>query len=150
MVAVLPADTPVPLASKMSILRPACYAQFRDTIDGVYDRYERGSGAKKVRIGAPAEMRRFVRGALGGAIGEGRTGALRDDADLFAAGVDSLQAGRVRNACQMRLELGGATLGQNSACFLRCSLSGRGLIGVLWAVVYEHPSINKYVRGSFV
>lgn len=94
--------------------------------DKVYERYEHGSGQRKLSITAEVDMRAFVRGALATALGEERTAQLKDDTDLFAAGVDSLQARRVRNACQMRLELGGVTLGHN--------------------IAYEHPSVAKYVR----
>jgi hypothetical protein len=88
-------------------------------IDDMYKSYESGAGARKRDIRVNTEMRKFVREALALAVGEERTKELGDDTDLFAAGVDSLQAGRTRNVCQMSLELGGATLGQNGrSCWI--------------------------------
>ena len=50
MVEVLPYGTDIPVATKLSILRPACYKKFAGIIDEIYDRFERGTGAPKLYI----------------------------------------------------------------------------------------------------
>ncbi|BEI83428.1 hypothetical protein CcaverHIS002_0400320 [Cutaneotrichosporon cavernicola] len=121
MVEILPPGTDIPVATKMSILRPACYRKFADVIDGVYVRFEQGTGLPKRDITNQEEMEAFLSDTLRVTLGE--VEGLERDTDLFAFGVDSLQATRVRNALQKDLELGGATLGQN--------------------IVYDHPSIAQ-------
>jgi thioester reductase-like protein len=121
MIEVLPPGTEIPVATKMSILRPACYRKFADVIEEVYARFERGTGAPKRDIASPVEMEAFLADTFRAPLGE--ADGLERDTDLFAFGVDSLQATRVRNALQKGLELGGATLGQN--------------------IVYDHPSIAR-------
>lgn len=48
MVEFLPYGTHIPVATKMTILRPACYAKFKDLIDEIYGKFERGSEEEKV------------------------------------------------------------------------------------------------------
>lgn len=123
MVEILPPDTDVPVATKMSILRPACYRKFAPIIDEVYRRFEGGSGAVAKRtITGQDEAETYLLELLGRSLGSKAETIMRDT-DLFAFGVDSLQATRVRNTAQKELDLGGATLGQN--------------------VVYEYPSVAK-------
>lgn len=124
MVEILPPGTAVPVATKMSILRPACYRQFAAVIDGVYARFEGGGAGPKRAISDRAEMEAYLLELLGRVMGE-RARGVDKDTDLFAHGVDSLQATRVRNTAQKELALRG-TLGQN--------------------VVYEHPSVAKLAR----
>ncbi|KAH9923666.1 L-aminoadipate-semialdehyde dehydrogenase [Fomitopsis serialis] len=106
MVYILEYGTPIPQATKLSILRPAY---------GVYDRFENGSSANKIDL-SQSELEDFIFNATT------QTEA-HQDIDLFAFGVDSLQATRIRNICQKELELNEQTLGQN--------------------VVYENPSVEK-------
>lgn len=123
MVEILAPGTEVPVATKMSILRPACYRKFAPIIDEVYRRFEGGSGAvEKRRIDGENEAETYLLELLGRTLGSRAEGITRET-DLFAFGVDSLQATRVRNTAQKELDLGGATLGQN--------------------VVYEYPSVSK-------
>jgi NAD(P)-dependent dehydrogenase (short-subunit alcohol dehydrogenase family) len=112
-------------ATKMSILRPACYKKFADIIEAVYERFEKGTGQPKRDINDQAEMEAFLKEAVLGAIGEKAktAGELSPSTDLFSFGVDSLQATKVRNVLSKSLELGNAKLGQN--------------------IVYEHPSISQ-------
>ncbi|OCH88468.1 L-aminoadipate-semialdehyde dehydrogenase [Obba rivulosa] len=124
MIHILPYGTEVPVATKMSILRSACYAKFKDIIDNVYDRYERGEGGSKLSFNE-LDLERFLYNAFIHTLGPVRTEQLDKRTDLFAFGVDSLQAVRVRNICQARLNLHGRQLAQN--------------------VVYENPSIEKLV-----
>lgn len=123
MIEILPHGTEIPVATKMSILRPACYRKFADIIEAVYDRFERGTGAPKRDINDQGEMETFLADTIRGALGDKAASGLEPDTDLFAFGVDSLQATRVRNVVQKSLELGDATLGQN--------------------IVYDYPSISQ-------
>lgn len=121
MIEFLSIGTDIPVATKMSILRPACYAKFKDLIDSIYQRFEQGATITKVTLTLP-ELEDFLLSAIVKVMGPKSTG-LTKDVDLFSFGVDSLQATRVRNTLQQSLELNGQTLGQN--------------------VVYEHPSVRK-------
>ncbi|WVR04609.1 hypothetical protein IAU60_001620 [Kwoniella sp. DSM 27419] len=123
MVDVLPFGTDIPVATKMSILRPACYKKFGDIISAIYDRFEHGTGQPKKDIATKREMMSFLAETILTALGEKAAEGLSPSTDLFAYGVDSLQATRVRNVITKTLELGqGVNLGQN--------------------IVYEHPSIS--------
>ncbi|KAJ7626417.1 L-aminoadipate-semialdehyde dehydrogenase [Mycena polygramma] len=123
MVEFLPHGTEIPIATKMSILRPACYAKFKDIIDGVYARFEQeGDEGSKLRLEKP-ELEDFILSAIVKALGPAKSANLDRTVDLFAFGVDSLQGTRIRNVCQKELFLAGHTLGQN--------------------VVYEYPSVEK-------
>ena len=113
MVEVLPYGTDIPVATKLSILRPACYKKFSGIINEIYDRFERGTGAPKRDINDKAEMEEFLKDTILGALGEKAVPGLESDTDLFSFGVDSLQATRVRNVISKSLELGNASLGQN-------------------------------------
>ncbi|WRT64799.1 uncharacterized protein IL334_001733 [Kwoniella shivajii] len=123
MVDVLPYGTEIPVATKMSILRPACYKKFGDMINAIYDRFEHGTGQPKQDISSKLEMEAFLTETILTALGEKATAGLEPSTDLFAYGVDSLQATRVRNVITKSLELGdNVNLGQN--------------------IVYEHPSVS--------
>ncbi|KAJ7113690.1 L-aminoadipate-semialdehyde dehydrogenase [Mycena crocata] len=123
MIEILPHGTEIPIATKMSILRPACYAKFKDIINGVYARFEQeGDEASKLRLAKP-ELEEFILNAIVKALGPAKAANIDRTVDLFAFGVDSLQGTRVRNVCQKELFLAGKTLGQN--------------------VVYEYPSVEK-------
>lgn len=124
MVEILPPGTDVPVATKMSILRPACYRQFAPIIDSVYQRFESADSAEKRRIDDQDEMEGYLLELLGRTLGDRGQGIERDT-DLFAFGVDSLMATRVRNTVQKEVELA-APLGQN--------------------VVYEYPSVVKLAQ----
>lgn len=123
MIEILPVGTEIPVATKMSILRPACYKKFGSIISDIYERFEQGNGAAKQEITSKPEMEAFLTSTIITALGEKTSADLSPSTDLFAYGVDSLQATRVRNVIQKSLELGDAKLGQN--------------------IVYEHPSISQ-------
>ncbi|KAJ7743089.1 L-aminoadipate-semialdehyde dehydrogenase [Mycena metata] len=123
MIEILPHDTQIPIATKMSILRPACYAKFKDLIESVYARFEQeGDEDSKFRLAKP-ELEEFILNAIVKALGPSKSANIDRKVDLFAFGVDSLQGTRIRNVCQKELFLAGNTLGQN--------------------VVYEYPSVEK-------
>lgn len=124
MVEILPPGTDVPVATKMSILRPACYRQFAPVIDSVYRRFESAGSAEKRRIDDQDEMEGYLLELLQRTLGDRGQGIERNT-DLFAFGVDSLMATRVRNTVQKEVELA-APLGQN--------------------VVYEYPSVVKLAQ----
>jgi len=129
MIEILPIGTEIPVATKLSILRPACYKKFADLIDEVYRRYETGSGVVKRRITLDAEMETFITKAILEVWGKDAED-LEPTTDLFAFGIDSLQATRVRNSIVKSLDLGlednSKALGQN--------------------IVYEHPSVRLLAR----
>jgi thioester reductase-like protein len=110
----------------MSILRPACYKLFAPLINSIYDRFEKGTGAPKRHITSIDEMQSFLHTTISTALSAKASSDLTMSTDLFAYGVDSLQATRVRNDIIKSLELGDITLGQN--------------------VVYEHPSIERLAK----
>lgn len=121
----------------MSILRPACYKKFAPIIEDIYERFERGGngpGQTKAQVDTLDEMEAFLTKTISDVLGPSTTisssasggrGELGPETDLFAHGVDSLQATRVRNVINKGLELGEhqVSLGQN--------------------IVYEHPSIRQ-------
>lgn len=123
MVDILPYGTEIPVATKMSILRPACYKKFSSIIDAIYERFERGTGEPKRDISSKPEMESFLTGTILKALGDKAGPDLSPSTDLFSYGVDSLQATRVRNVISKSLELGDAKIGQN--------------------IVYEYPSISQ-------
>ncbi|KAK8847380.1 hypothetical protein IAR55_005238 [Kwoniella newhampshirensis] len=124
MIDIIPYGTDIPVATKMSILRPACYKKFAPLIDAIYDRFERGTGEPKKDITSKPEMEAFLTETILTALGEKASTGLTPTTDLFAYGVDSLQATRVRNVITKSLELGdNVKLGQN--------------------IVYEHPSVSQ-------
>ncbi|KAJ7355604.1 L-aminoadipate-semialdehyde dehydrogenase [Mycena albidolilacea] len=123
MIEILPYGTQIPIATKMSILRPACYTKFKDIIEGVYARFEQeGDEGSKLRL-EKSELEQFILNAIVKALGPVKSVNLDSKVDLFAFGVDSLQGTRIRNVFQKDLFLSGNILGQN--------------------VVYEHPSVEK-------
>lgn len=123
MIEILPYGTEVPLAPKLTIIRPACYAKFADIINAVYERFELGTTGPKRKIDNQEEMEAYLVDVITKVLGPKVSDALNPSTDLFALGVDSLQATTVRNVLFKTLELGDAQLGQN--------------------VVYEHPSVRQ-------
>ncbi|KIK50782.1 hypothetical protein GYMLUDRAFT_51012 [Collybiopsis luxurians FD-317 M1] len=130
MIGFLPYGTEIPVATKMSILRPACYVKFKDTIEDIYARFEAGqSDMEKIRHSTKAELEDYLLQTIIRTLGYRKASTLDKKADLFAFGVDSLQGTRVRNICQKELDLGDHALGQN--------------------VVYEYPSVEQLADHIF-
>lgn len=123
MIEVLPYGTDVPLAPKLTIIRPACYRKFADIIDAVYERFEQGTTGPKRVITDQEEMETYLIQVVTKVLGPKAPAELKPSTDLFAYGVDSLQATTVRNLLFKTLELGGGKLGQN--------------------IVYENPSVRQ-------
>lgn len=101
LVVFLPPSAVVPRASKGSLQRGRAYDVFAAEIEQAYLRFDgtapEGSGSKLTLEGE--DLVRFIEGVVGEAVGEMAKGVGRDD-DLFALGVNSLQAVRIRNALQ--------------------------------------------------
>lgn len=127
MVAFLKYGTEIPVATKMSILRPACYSKFAKHIDYVYEKFEKGGSNKaktKVTYTSQKEIEQFLLGKAGRFFAGGsRQYALTEDSDLHEMGVTSLQGAQLRNEILKEYDLEGATLGTN--------------------VVYELPTIKQ-------
>ncbi|KAK0470220.1 L-aminoadipate-semialdehyde dehydrogenase [Desarmillaria tabescens] len=123
MVEFLPYGTGIPVATKMSILRPACYAKFKELIESIYARFDRTDVEVEKKTLPREELEAYIFDTIAKALGPSRSAKLDRKIDLFAFGVDSLQATRIRNSLQKELELGTHNLGQT--------------------VVYEHPSVEK-------
>ncbi|KAJ3777681.1 L-aminoadipate-semialdehyde dehydrogenase [Lentinula raphanica] len=122
MIGFLSYGTHIPIASKMSILRPVCYIEFKDIIENIYFEFEAGpSEQEKLRL-SRAELEDHILQTIIRTLGSTKASKLDKQADLFAFGVDSLQGTRVRNILQKELALGDHVLGQN--------------------VVYEYPSVE--------
>ncbi|KAJ3966024.1 L-aminoadipate-semialdehyde dehydrogenase [Lentinula raphanica] len=123
MIGFLPYGTQIPIATKMSILRPSCYTKFKDVIENIYAKFEAGhSGQEKLRL-SRSELEGHILQTIIRTLGSTKASKLDKQADLFAFGVDSLQGTRVRNILQKELDLGDHVLGQN--------------------VVYEYPSVER-------
>lgn len=97
----------------MTHMYPSQSINIYSDLDEIYDRFENGNGAAKLILSKP-ELEKFIFDAIVQTLGATRSAALNNTTDLFAFGVDSLQATRIRNICQKELDLGGHTLGQNS------------------------------------
>ncbi|ODN75184.1 hypothetical protein, variant [Cryptococcus amylolentus CBS 6039] len=138
MVEILPYGTEIPVATKMSIIRPACYRKFANLIDSIYERFERGSGEPKKNITTKPDLESFLTSIILSTISDNKTQApgkedvkaeLGVDTDLFSFGIDSLQATRIKNAITKTLDLGNAKVGQN--------------------IVYEYPSVGQLAEYLF-
>ncbi|KAK0493925.1 L-aminoadipate-semialdehyde dehydrogenase [Armillaria luteobubalina] len=123
MIEFLPYNTHIPVATKMSILRPACYTKFKDLIESIYARFDQIDVEVEKKTLPQEELEAYIFATIAKALGPSRSAKLDRKVDLFAFGVDSLQATRIRNSLQKELELGTHSLGQT--------------------VVYEHPSVEK-------
>lgn len=110
----------------MTILRSACYLKFSNIIGeashiytlraNVYSHpdaiYEDGTSVKKLDL-SKFELEEFILKTTIKTLGQSKSTHLNKTTDLFAFGVDSLQAIKIRNICQKNLELNGKILGQN-------------------------------------
>lgn len=128
LVHVLPIGTEVPLATKGSILRPACYAKFKNLIDKIYEVYNSSSSTSKLSLDIDGLQAHIV-AILEQTIGKDKAKIIQPETDLFNFGVDSLQSSRIRLLLMRSIDIGDHELSQN--------------------VVYEHPSISKSVYATF-
>jgi hypothetical protein len=112
--------------------------------DAIYDSFETGISATKLDL-SKSELEGFILKAIAKTLGASKSIDLNKTTDLFAFGVDSLQATRIRNICQKEQELDGKTLGRNSRLFCLRLIPLALILFVFQIVVYENPSIEKYV-----
>lgn len=122
LVHVLPIGTDVPLATKGSILRPACYAKFKSVINGLYEKYNSSTNAEKLCLDLPG-LELHITSILEQILGRDKASSIQPETDLFNFGIDSLQSSRIRLLLLRSIDTGEHDLSQN--------------------IVYEHPSIRK-------
>ncbi|KAG8879407.1 hypothetical protein FRB97_001634 [Tulasnella sp. 331] len=115
MIVFLPEGAMILKADKGSLLRPRTYAAFKDVIDDAYKCAEGGldgqDGENKRSVGTVSEMEMELVELVSGVSGKSK--GLEIETDLFMFGVDSLQAGRIRNFIQRTFDLKGYTLSNN-------------------------------------
>lgn len=126
----------IPRASKGSLQRGRAYQRYADLIDTIYLDFEEG---RSLRLQSPTTNGNAAKAKLSGtelidwlqATVEAINGrSVSADADLFVAGVDSIQSARIRAAVHQNIELGGRLLERN--------------------VVYEYPTLRllaEHVEG---
>jgi hypothetical protein len=119
MVKLLPWDCEYPRTDKGSVIRQACYKNFKKTIEEAYDSEDVQAGDLK-ELDLP-ELKSFLRGLLVETLS--LIDAPADDVDFFTQGLDSLQAIQMRSEILKTVQLGNNKLGQN--------------------VVFEHPSVDQ-------
>ncbi|KAL1412125.1 hypothetical protein Q8F55_003125 [Vanrija albida] len=128
MVALLKYGTEIPVATKMSILRPACYAKFAKHIDYVYETFEKGASNKtkrKVTYTSQREIEQFLieRAGRYQPSTRRRLSPITEASDLHEMGITSLQGAQLRNEILKEYDLEGVTLGTN--------------------IIYELPTIKQ-------
>lgn len=97
MIVILPVDSTFPKASKGTVLRPKALDKFRDVIEEVYSRLESGrvrGDAGDVTV-EDNDLTEYVRNAVKHGLPNSED-EIRDDDDLFVAGVTSLKASQIR------------------------------------------------------
>ncbi|RDW71704.1 hypothetical protein BP5796_07738 [Coleophoma crateriformis] len=121
MVEILPVGTEYPCTDKGTMIRAKVYKKFESEFESLYKRFEDGShdGTTVRKILSMKELQDYL---LDGFVSKFGFKDLEIDTDLFAAGVDSLQAITIWGLIRRELDLGAGTVGQN--------------------VVFEHPSIR--------
>ena len=119
MVAVLGAEVDYPRTDKGSIIRAQVYSRFAEIIDGLYTRMEDGTAVngdhgQEQRLSLTGSSLDELGSLVAGVFEEATGRPLpSEDADFFAAGVDSLQALQMRRALLRRLDLQGKNLPSN-------------------------------------
>ncbi|GAC71823.1 non-ribosomal peptide synthetase [Moesziomyces antarcticus T-34] len=116
----------IPRASKGSLQRGRAYVHFAALIDQVYADFEEGRSLRVPPAGQTVGGKEALEGEelvawLVDTVERINGTRLAPDADVFVAGVDSIQSARIRAAVHQNVELGGKLLGRNA--------------------VYEHPTL---------
>jgi hypothetical protein len=121
MVEILPMGTEYPCTDKGTMIRAKTYKDFASQIGLVYDRFEKGLAGDEVHrvVLDVQDLQNYLIDAFG-RVGVAEVGT---DTDLFAAGVDSLQAISVWGMIKREVDLGSGELRQN--------------------VVFEYPSVRS-------
>lgn len=108
MVKVLPQTASYRKTDKGTVIRAAFYRDMASLIDATYQEIASGSLVLEGQ-----DLVKFLRSLLLDVANLAPGVELKDDTDLFALGVDSLQAIRLRSAIQAHLDIGKSTLPQN-------------------------------------
>ncbi|GAK64450.1 acetyl-CoA synthetase-like protein [Moesziomyces antarcticus] len=116
----------IPRASKGSLQRGRAYVHFAPLIDQVYADFEEGRSLRVPPAGQTVGGKQALEGEklvawLVDTVERINGTRLAQDADVFVAGVDSIQSARIRAAVHQNVELGDKLLGRNA--------------------VYEHPTL---------
>lgn len=121
MIAVMPPDTDYPRTDKGNVIRAQVYRKFTEQIEDLYTRMNRDfSGTLRLELpDIEAFLLEMSQEMFGQSMEDTRT-------DFFTAGVDSLQAIRMRRKIQQTLDLGGHQLAHNA--------------------IYEHGNIAALAR----
>ncbi|KAK2788903.1 putative NRPS-like protein biosynthetic cluster [Onygenales sp. PD_10] len=120
MIRILPFDTAYPRTDKGTVIRAAFYAQFSDVVEQVYA--DAASASNDARTMTRPELEAFLHKTFAKLLDVVDAGhKLQNNSDLFALGLDSLQALRARGQIVRHIATHGCTVGQN--------------------VVFERPSI---------
>lgn len=122
MIRLLPWDCEYPRTDKGSVIRQACYKNFKKEIDDAYDSEDASSGELQ-QMELPG-LQDFIRELLGLTLS--LEAPVADDTDFFTLGLDSLQAIQMRSEILKTVDIAGHKLGQN--------------------VVFEHPSVQNLSR----
>jgi hypothetical protein len=122
MVEILPMGTEYPSTDKGTMIRAKTYKKFASKIDSIYDRFEKGLVGDDVHrhVLDLQELQNYLIDVFRHRIAVAEVGT---DTDLFAVGVDSLQAITVWGMIKRELDLGSGELRQNS--------------------VFEYPSVRS-------
>lgn len=104
--------------------RAACYKQFEREIEAAYQNFELIGSKEKLNLDV-ADLERYLTKMLSQQLGV-EPADLASDADLFAAGIDSLQAIIARATIVREIDLGGKMPGQN--------------------VVFDHPKVVQLAK----
>lgn len=111
MVIILSVGSSYPATDKGTMIRNRCYMEFSDLIEAAYQRLENGSSddAQKLSLDL-AELEEYLLNLLRTELGFTELGL---DSDFFEAGVDSLQAIKVRGIIKRNINIGATELGHN-------------------------------------
>lgn len=109
MILILPAGSPCPKTDKGTIIRRKFYQEHADKIDALYQESDQAQDLKTMN---ESELSHWIAAELALILGE-RAEDFKNDTDLFASGMDSLQASRLRNAILRTVDLRGHKLSTN-------------------------------------
>ena len=123
MVAFVADSTQLPLSSKGSVQKPMAAKAYAGLIDSLY--VDTASNVDRRTFEDTGKLAIAIREIVLSTMTSSSSKKLKDDTDLFAAGVDSIQAARIRQQIIAGIELGSVKLPTN--------------------VVFEHPTIELYV-----
>lgn len=119
MTEILPIGTDYPQTDKGTMIRARTYVKFAKEIDDLYHRFENGTGTKLTL--SQEELENWLLNAFKERMGTNI--ALDADTDLYAAGVDSLQAISIFGLIKREIDVGDGEVVQN--------------------VVFEQPTIKS-------